>query len=257
MTEHPERDASVSDETLAPHQLTRDDHGRLPDDSRRAMVQLLRGPYVHHERHAGLWRAIVRDEAAIRELLGNLYLQLSLDHERGLAFVANAELAELATPKVVRRTPLTLLDTALVLLLRVRLLRDASPSGRVFIGRDEIDDELAPYRPVTNTDASTFAKRINASVEKMKKASVLLGTAEDDRFEISPVLTLVFDAEQVQAVTEEISALVEVAGRAVRAAPDEEAADDPESIGDDVDSDEPAPVARRAADLSDHDEGAR
>ncbi|GAB3706493.1 DUF4194 domain-containing protein [Mariniluteicoccus flavus] len=243
MTEHTAGETPDSTEALAPHQLTRDDHGRLPDDSRRALVQLLRGPYVHHERHASLWRAIVRDEQAIRELLGNLYLQLSLDRERGLAFVANAELAELSTPKVVRRTPLTLIDTALVLLLRVRLLRDAGPTGRVFIGRDEIDDELSPYRPATNTDASTFAKRINASVEKMKKASVLLGTAEDERFEISPVLALVFDAEQVQAVTEEIHSLVQATTRALRAAPDEDMLDD------EVDPDESTTTgARRAAD---------
>lgn len=60
------------------------------------MVALLRGgPYLHQERNAAAWRAIIRDEAAVRELLGgNLFLRLSLDTERGLAFIENAPLEE-------------------------------------------------------------------------------------------------------------------------------------------------------------------
>ncbi|WP_162143177.1 DUF4194 domain-containing protein [Granulicoccus phenolivorans] len=235
----PSEDPPTDSHTLDLHQLSREDHGRLPDDTRRAVVALLRGPYLHQERNAAAWRAIIRDEAAVRELLGNLFLRLSLDTERGLAFIENAPLEE--APKVVRRVPLTLIDTAVVLLLRLRLLRDAGATGRVFIGRDEIDDELAPYRPATNTDASTFAKRINASVEKMKKASVLLSTAEDTRFEISPILTLVFDVEQVAAVTAEIEALVATSNTASRAAPDEDEPDDFDP------RDEPAPIPRRSA----------
>ncbi len=75
----------------------------------------------------------------------------------------------------------------------------------------------------------------------MKKASVLLSTAEDTRFEISPILTLVFDVEQVAAVTAEIEALVATSNTASRAAPDEDEPDDFDP------RDEPAPIPRRSA----------
>lgn len=180
----------------------------LPDATRRVLVQLLKGPYVMRDRHPQLWPSLSADEAVIRERLADLFLELVLDRDAGVAFVRNAASEAGDVPKVIRNTPLTLIDTALVLFLRDRLLRAEASAGRVFVGRDEIDDQLAVYRPATSTDATTFARRVNASVEKLKNNSVLLGTGEEDRFEVSPILGMVFDADQVLAVTAELRALV-------------------------------------------------
>ena len=196
----------------APGALTDDDHGRLPDGTRRALVQLLRGPYVNRARHPRLWPSLMTDEAAIRERLGDLFLDRVLDREAGLAFVRNMTSAEADLPRVIRSTPLTLIDTVLVLFLRDRLLRAAASDRRVFVGRDEIDDHAAVYRTASLTDPATFAKRVNASVEKLKGSSVLLGTGEEERYEVSPILGMVFDADEVVAVTAELRSLVERAG---------------------------------------------
>lgn len=200
--------------------LSANDHGRLPEATRRVLVQLLKGPYVIRDRHSQLWPSVIANEAVIRERLGDLFLELVLDRDAGLAFVRNLSSPEADLPRVIRSTPLTLIDTALVLYLREQLLRAEASATRVFVGRDELDDHLAVYRSAADTDAATFARRINASVEKMKNASVLLGTTEDGRFEISPVLGMVFDADEVMAVTRELRALV---ARAAGAATTEEA----------------------------------
>ena len=42
------------------------DTGRLPLDARRALCQLLIGPSIDQLRHAKLWPALIRSEAAIR-----------------------------------------------------------------------------------------------------------------------------------------------------------------------------------------------
>jgi hypothetical protein len=52
----------------------------------------------------------------------------------------------------------------------------------------------------------------------MKDQSVLLLTAEDDRFEVSPVLRLVFDADQVIAVTREVRRLIAESAESAEAA---------------------------------------
>lgn len=196
----------------APRGLTATDHGRLPEPTRRVLVQLLRGPYVHRARHPRLWPSLVADEVAVRERLGDLFLELVLDREAGLAFVRNMTSEEDDLPRVIRSTPLTLIDTVIVLFLRDRLLRAAASDQRVFVGRDEIDDHAAVYRTASLTDPATFAKRVNASVEKLKGSSVLLGTGEEERYEVSPILGMVFDADEVVAVTAELRSLVERAG---------------------------------------------
>lgn len=189
------------------HRLTANDHGRLPEGTRRVLVQLLMGPYVMRDRHPRLWPSLLADEDAIRERLGDIFCDLVLDRDAGLAYVRTMNPDGADLPRTIRSTPLTLIDTALVLHLRGLLLRAEASSARIFVGRDEIDEQLAVFRSATGTDQATFAKRVNASVTKMKNNSVLLGTGEDDRYEISPILGLVFDADEVIAVTAELRRL--------------------------------------------------
>lgn len=184
------------------------DPGELSESTRRALVQLLRGPYVSRRLHPKLWPTLIADEDVIRRRLGDLFLELVLDPESELAFVRNLEAEELALPRVIRSSRLTLLDTALVLFLRGELLRAEASGGRVIIGRQDMDEQLQVYRPATSTDDAGFARRVNAAVNKMKEHSILLGTGEEDRFEISPVLALVFTADEVLSVTAELKRLL-------------------------------------------------
>lgn len=204
----------------APHTLSETDRGRLPEGSRRALVKLVQGPYLMRSAHPNLWPALLADEDAIRERLGDLFLDLVLDIEAGLAFVRAMTAPDRDLPKTIRSIPMTFIDTALLLYLRELLLRADAGAARVFVGRDEIDDQLAGYRADENTDHVTYARRVNASVEKLKKASILLGTKEEDRYEVSPVLAMVFDADAVLGVTAELRRIA--AGGAVFAAAGEE-----------------------------------
>ena len=200
----------------------------LPEGTRRVLVQLLQGPYVMRERHPRLWPALITDEVTIRQRLSDLFLDLVLDLDGGLAFVRNQSNEDADTPRVIRSTPLTLIDTALVLHLRELLLRAEASTSRVFVGRDEIDDHLAVYRGAGTTDAVTFAKRVNGSVEKLKKSSVLLTSAEDGRYEISPILAMVFDADEVLALTVELKNLVADPPAITRASAPEDVTNDQE-----------------------------
>ncbi|MDR1355716.1 MAG: DUF4194 domain-containing protein [Propionibacteriaceae bacterium] len=182
------------------------DTGVLPIETRRALVQLLHGPYVGRVKTPQLWMQLIGHELTIRSRLADLFLELVIDREAGLAFVRNIDSED--AQQVLRRTKLTLIDTALVLHLRAQLLSAEIATGRAFIGRDEIDETLAVYRNSTRADASGFTRRVNRSVEKMKDSSILLSTDEEGRFEISPVLRLVFGAEEVREVTRQLAALL-------------------------------------------------
>lgn len=103
---------------------------------------------------------------------------------------------------MVRRQPLTLLDTVLVLYLRRLLL--ASQGGRVFVGKDEIEDQLRGFLRGDTTDKKQQEDRIGRSIVRMTSNSILLKAEVEDRWEISPVLRLVFGADEVAAVTADL-----------------------------------------------------
>jgi hypothetical protein len=195
------------DSADAAGELGPNDAGRLRIDSRRALVQLVKGPYIMRDLHPRLWSFLEVDEAAIRRSLGDLFLELVIHREAGVAFARNFD-TDVPGTSFFRATPLTLIDTALVLFLRLHLLQ-ATPS-RAFIGADEIIDQLKVYGSAARTDPSLTVKRIRASIEKMKKVSLLLPAGEEDRFEVSPVLGIVFDAAEVRAVRAELERLIGV-----------------------------------------------
>lgn len=199
---------TLSDVTeSAPGALWDGDTGSLHPESRRALVQLLRGPYLSARRHPQLWNALLADERAIRSRLADLFLDLVLDTEAEVAFVRNAEPDAVEAPRVVRAAAMTFMDTALVLHLR-QLLLQATSGERVIVGADEVTDQLQVYRGRDNADPAGFTKRVNASWTKLEKYGILQRTSTEGRFEISPVLRLVFGAEEIAAVQAEFTRLL-------------------------------------------------
>lgn len=184
------------------------DAGTLLEPSRRALVQLIRGPHLSAQRHGRLWAALLNDEAGIRSRLADMFLDLVVDREAEIAFVRNVTTAELETPQVVRTVPLTFLDTAALLHLRQLLLRVA-PGERVIVGSDELGDQLAVYHGKDRGDPALFGKRVSATITKLERYGILARTSTEGRFEISPILRLVLGAQEVASIHEEFRRIAE------------------------------------------------
>lgn len=175
------------------------DTGVLGEQPRRALLELIKGPYLSGVKAPALWSALLADETGIRSRLDELFLELVLDRMGEFAFVRNVSTTELKVPSAVRSAALTFLDTAMLLVLREMLLTGEG-EGRVIVGRDEVFEQLSVYRTV-DRDESDFAKRLNSSWLNMKnKLRVIHQAGAEDRAEISPVLRLIVDAEQIQAI---------------------------------------------------------
>lgn len=182
--------------------LYQGDSGELSLDARRVLVQLLAGPALDGQRHSKLWPILIRDEVAIRSRLSELFLQLVIDRDLQVAFTRQAETGDLEVPRLLRRASLTFLDSILLLHLRQRLTQAEAHGDRAVISTDEIVEFIGVYEQAGNTDRALFEKRIHASIEKIKKHSILRKIrSSEDRYEISPTLKLLFSAEAIQALT--------------------------------------------------------
>lgn len=178
------------------------DTGQLPLEARRALCQLLIGPSIDQQRHSRLWPALIRSEAAIRSLLCELFLELVLDRDSGVAFTRQADTAELETPVLLRSSPLTFIDSVLLLHLRQQLAEAEARGHRAVVVDAGMAEALAIYEKNLSTDRAGFNRRVAAAVQKMKDTHILarLG-GQDDRYEVSPALKLLFSAEDVSALS--------------------------------------------------------
>ncbi|UFS57576.1 DUF4194 domain-containing protein [Subtercola endophyticus] len=183
-----------------------DDAGTLDENSRRALVELIKGPYLSGRTSTQLWSALLADESAIRSRLNDLFLDVVIDRVGEFAFVKNIHSDEIATPRTVRSQNLTFIDTAMLLVLRQILLAGQS-DARVIVGRDDVFERLRVYR-TNDRDELDFERRLNAAWVKMRnKLRIIHSTGnrgdEEDRVEISPVLRLIVDADQVRQISAE------------------------------------------------------
>lgn len=202
LVEEAAKDSNAPAVELAQSALFANDTGELPLDTRRVLVQLLSGPSLDGRRHQKLWPVLLRDEAVIRRRLCELFLDLVIDRDMQVAFTSQVDAGELEVPILLRRAQLTFIDSVLLLFLRQRLTQADTHGERAVISLDEIVENLMLYERAASTDRAGFTKRINASVEKVKKHNILQKIrASDDRFEISPTLKLLFSAEEILNLT--------------------------------------------------------
>ncbi|MEJ1089738.1 DUF4194 domain-containing protein [Microbacterium sp. Mu-80] len=201
----------TEDDESRERELWRGDTGTLQERSRRALLELVRGPYLSRARSSQNWSSLLADESSIRSRLNDLFLELVLDRDSEFAFVRNAESTEIQVPRAVRSESLTFIDTAMLLALRHALLNEDA-HGRVIVGQDELYESLDVYR-TADRDLTDFRKRLNASWSKMVNKLRVLHPVGDDRAEISPVVRMLVDADQVDALQTVYDSLAADAGK--------------------------------------------
>ncbi|MES2092579.1 MAG: DUF4194 domain-containing protein [Actinomycetota bacterium] len=178
------------------------DTGQLDVDTRRALVRLIRGPFLDGSADESVWAALLRNQTVVRQYLSEIFLTLMVDDTERIAFCQQASEADVSFPKLLRRVPLTLIDSALLLFLRQQLSTVTGTGQRAVVGLDDITAQLQPYQREATSDHSIHLKRINAAVKKMRDNGILRSTTTEARFEISPVLRILFPPEQIAALTD-------------------------------------------------------
>ncbi len=180
------------------------DSGTLGLDSRRALVQLLKGPLMRKSRHPDLWNALITDTEALRSRLADVFLDLIVDEDAGIAFTRMASPDnDLKIPAVLRVDRLKHVDTLILLHLRNELGLSA-PGERVIVDVDELRDQVRSYQRSDDLDDAAYARRFDAAIKRIRNAYNLLDETETaGRYEVSPVLRHIFDVDTVTALRDE------------------------------------------------------
>jgi hypothetical protein len=176
------------------------DEGRLDEPQRRALVALLRHPYVSARTQADEWRAVLDAEHQLRSRLNDLFLELHVDRDREVAFKrqARSESTRRGFPTLLRDAPYTREETIVLVYLRMRLRADARPGpDQVVVDRAEILGHVSGFRPATATDRTRDEARVAKAIERLVTARVLLKTSDPDRFRIASVVEVLLPLERL------------------------------------------------------------
>lgn len=215
---------SQTDQSLAePVQQTDSDsdtdnsQGGLPHEARRALVGLLRHGVIMADNKRLLFDALCRYQQQIQAHLADMYLRLLLDEPAGLAILLQQDVAdedhgdEIST--LISRRTLSLYDTLLLLVLRKHYQeRESAGEQRIIIDIEQIETALRPFLPLTNSSRSD-RRQLSGALKNMKERRIIGAVrGEDERFEITPVIRYVANAEFLEHMLSEYQQLAEQTG---------------------------------------------
>lgn len=183
------------------------DTGTLTGPQRRALAELIRGPYVSSIKTPEVFQTVSASREVLARQLDNLFLTLIVDDDAGVAYTKAWEVDVPDKRALLRKSPLTFMDTVVILHLRRELVA-TSPTERTIVNEDEVFEATVPYQGQTTTDKTNPRKQFNASWNKMKRNSIVIDTPTEGRFEVSPVLRIVFSGEEIAAITESFRTLL-------------------------------------------------
>ena len=204
-------DLAALEVTTAEPEIADVDAVALEPEIRRTLVSLLRVGVVLAVQKPKLFEALCRHQVAIGIHLANMYLRLLLDEPGGVAFVLQQDLEEddeTETISLINRRTLSLYDTLLLLVLRKHYQeRERAGEQRVIIDVERIESHLTPFLPLTN-NSKADRKKLNSALDKMAERYILSAIrGESERYEITPVIRYVVNAEFLEKMLEEYERL--------------------------------------------------
>jgi hypothetical protein len=164
------------------------------------VVSLLRG-VLYQEEKVEVWNALVNLQAAVRDYVAVVGLELILDEAEGYAFLRSRpeeeENAAPAVPRLVRRQPLAFPVSLLLALLRKKLAEFDATGGetRLILSRNDIAELIRVFLPAGSNEAKVI-DLVDSYLNKVVKLGFLRPLQDQKQmFEVRRILKAFVDAQ--------------------------------------------------------------
>ena len=171
------------------------------------VIPLLKG-VIYQESDASLWNALLNLQAALRDYVSVLGLELVLDEAEGYAFLrSRPEMEEGATarlPRLVARRQLSFPVSLLLALLRKKLAEFDASGGdtRLVLTRDQIVELVRVFLPESSNEAklidqieSNLNKIVDLGFLRRLKQGTAPSSGQAAVFEVRRILKAFVDAQ--------------------------------------------------------------
>jgi hypothetical protein len=154
-----------------------------------------------------VWRILVENRIALETRLNDMFMQLVVDRDYGVAYKRQATPDGGGTfPTLLHNMAYSREQTILMVHLR-GVFRSGLSEGAeaVFIDSQELIDEVANYLPESTTNKVDADRAAQRAVEALYKSDILLQTPELGRFRISPIIEVLLPVGRLQELAESLS----------------------------------------------------
>jgi len=183
------------------------DLGQLAVEVRRVLVTVLKRRYLSAERDPDVWRILMENRTALETRLNDMFLQLIVNRDYGVAYKRQAVPDGGGTfPTLLHNAAYSREQTILMVHLR-GVFRSGLSDGAeaVFVDSQELIGEVANYLPEGTTNKVDADRAAQRAVEALYKSDILLQTPEPGRYRISPIIEVLLPVGRLQELAESLS----------------------------------------------------
>lgn len=180
------------------------DEGGLTLAQRQCLVVVLKNYLVTAERNPNQWDTLLADTRLIKARLNDLFLDLRIDRDRRVAYKVQVR-SEVPGrfPPLLREASYSREETILLVFVRQRYNTErAGGQDAVVVDRQECLDAVTGYRPAHATDVVGDLSRADKALESLRSLGVLVRTADEDRFAISPVIESLLPLDRLRTLVD-------------------------------------------------------
>lgn len=186
----------------APAEEPADSSRRLPEEARRVLTRILSQRFITRTRaHDDEWAALLAWRPEITDRLADLYFQLHIDPEAGVAFKRHTR--EEGAPRSLLRQERPLSRDASFLLLMLRQeaeLSDPDDDRRV-VSRTQFEEFLRAYREDEGQDEARFAARVTSAAKELDEFGLIHPDKDADYlYLVSPALVPLVGLEEIEGL---------------------------------------------------------
>lgn len=178
------------------------DDGTLTLAQRQTFVRLLKNYTLTAAQDPQDWAVLTEHAALIKSRLNDLFLDLHLDRERGVAYKVQVRSdAPALFPPLLKDGAYTKEETVLLVYLRQKQLAERDAGQRyAVVERDECLEQIALYRPQHAPNAAGDRDRAERAVESALRIGALAKTSDPERFTVSAVIETLLPLERLRAL---------------------------------------------------------
>lgn len=177
------------------------DRGVLDHDIRRVLVRLLQRRFLLKDRSPDDWRVLLDNQQVIESRLGDLFVRLEIDHDRGVAYKSQVRSDELDVPILLRDDAYSRAETLVLVHLRTVFQRErgaGEQAARVDV--EEVEQTVLTYFAESDGDTARRQRAIRGALQRLRNEGVIEEESEG-RYRVGPLVEIVLSAERLRELS--------------------------------------------------------
>ncbi|MET0163125.1 MAG: DUF4194 domain-containing protein [Microbacteriaceae bacterium] len=188
-----------------PDRLFAGDRGVLDPAVRRVLVRLLQRRFLLAASSPADWAVLLEHQPTVESRLHDLFVQLVIDHERGVAYKRQIRSDELEVPILLKDEAYSRAETLVLVHLRTVFQRESTSgesSARVDV--EEIEQTVLSYFAEADGTTARRQRAIRSALARLRQDGVIEEESEG-RYRITSVVEIVLSSERLRELVEWLS----------------------------------------------------